>query len=491
MKNIQKNVIFSGLGYMLPIMAALITIPVMVKHLGTDLYGLYAICISLVGGMTLVDLGVGQTIVKFVAEYEVTNKRHEVKPLLDIALLIYCLIGLGSAGILYVFSPEMATLFYQVNNQRILAQQVLHLTAVALFFSYVTQFFVNVCRAYHRFDIPAIIQNIGSLGGILLSSILLIFGYGLIEVMIAYIVIYAVGLAYAYVACLRILPSGVTFGFAFNQVVFQRVIGFSFYVFVNNFVSAVTSRADKLLIGAIIGAEAVTFYQVPYTIAQMANGIVHSLVQVVFPHFSELASLNEEHKLLQLYKRVTQAVLLLSMLIAVLLLSVGGEFLKLWLSPAFAEQSTLTLQIMAAYFFLQSNIVTSYWVVQSKGNAKLIALVSIIGITIYLISVYWLGKHFGHNGAAVALFALVAPVPIWLFWLQKHVGHRFFEYLVWLLVTATIGIVLSYLLVKLNGIIDESLWAILTDGVLVMGIPLLTVWLLFKRKPLVGLSVWN
>ena len=44
MKNVQKNVNFSGVGYILPLIAALATIPIMVKYLGIDLYGLYAIC---------------------------------------------------------------------------------------------------------------------------------------------------------------------------------------------------------------------------------------------------------------------------------------------------------------------------------------------------------------------------------------------------------------------------------------------------------------
>ena len=39
LKNARKNVIFSGVGYALPLVAALATIPVMVISLGTDLSG--------------------------------------------------------------------------------------------------------------------------------------------------------------------------------------------------------------------------------------------------------------------------------------------------------------------------------------------------------------------------------------------------------------------------------------------------------------------
>lgn len=493
MKNVKKNVIFSGVGYILPLIAALVTIPLMVKYLGTDLYGLYAICISLVGFMTLVDLGVGQTVVKYVAEYEATNRQDEVKPVLDIALLIYLVIGLCTAGLLYMFSAELGRAFYDSadDNKRVLAQSVLHLTAIALLFSYVNQFFLNVCKAYHRFDMPALIQNVGNLGGIVVSSIILILGYSIKEVMMGYVAIYFTALLIGYFSCLSVLPPNVKLGASFNKVVFKRIISFSFYTFVGNFVTALTSRADKLLIGGIIGTEAVTYYQIPYTIAQMANGIVHTLVQITFPRFSELSGLEENEKLLALYKKVTLLILVISTMIAVLLISAGGEFLKLWLSPDFAQKTTLTLQIAAAYFFLQANIVTSYWVIQSKGNAQLIAWIAIVGAIAYFFSVYYLGAHYSYNGATLALFALLAPVPIWFFWLEHHVGHSFLEYLAWIMLAAFIGLVVSYLMLKLNAMINNGLLAILTDGMIVVGIPVLVVWLFFRKNALSSIHLYG
>lgn len=475
MKNVQKNVIFSGVGYILPLIAALATIPIMVKYLGIDLYGLYAICISIVGFMTLVDLGVGQTIVKYVAEYEVTEKRHEIKPLLDIAFLIYVGIGLVTAGLLYVFSAELGQLFYNVPERQALAQSVLHMTAIALFFSYINQFFINICKAYHRFDIPAIIQNVGNLGGIVLSTTLLIMGYSIVEIMIGYIVIYAAGFVFGYFSCLKILPPEVKLGFSFDKAVFEKIISFSFYTFISNFTASLTTRADKLVIGSVIGTEAVTFYQIPYTIAQMANGIIHTLVQIVFPRFSELVGLNDHDRLLSLYKKVTLAMLFISMLIGVALISAGGEFLKVWISPEFAEKATITLQIMAVYFFLNSNIVTSYWLIQSKGNAKLIALISIFGTTIYFIGLNYLGQHFGYNGAAIALFIILVPVPIWFFWVQRHVGHPFIEFLGWLIMTGLVGGLFSYLLLQLNHWLANSYLAIFVDGFIICSLLLVAV----------------
>lgn len=484
MRNVKKNVVYSAIGYMLPLLAALVTIPIMVKHLGSDLYGLYAICISLVGFMTLVDLGVGQTVVKYVAEYEATEQRYAVKPLLDIAFLIYVVIGFLAASLLFGFSGKLGTFFFENNEQQLLAKSVLQLTAIALFFSYVNQFFVNVCRAYHRFDIPSIMQNVGNLGGIVLASVLLLMGYSIKAIMLGYIVIYSTAFVYGYYASSKVIPAEIRLGFAFDRDVFQVILDFSLYAFISNFLHSLTSRGDKLFIGGIIGAEAVTFYQIPYTIAQMANGIVHTLVQIVFPRFSELVALEEEEKLAALYKTVTQAMMLISGFLAVLLITVGDDFLNLWLSEAFAAKAAITLQIIAVYSFFQANIVVSYWLVQSTGNTKLIAWISLLGATIYFMSVYFLGKTFGYNGAAAALFGLLVPVPIWFIWLQRHLAYRFGEYLWWLSVTILGVLSLIYALNTMNDYLDNPLLAILADGVIAAGLLLGGLWLLFKPSQL-------
>ena len=486
MKNVKKNVVYSAIGYILPLLAALVTIPIMVGHLGNDLYGLYAICISLVGFMTLVDLGVGQTVVKYVAEYEATEQRHAVKPLLDIAFLIYVVIGFFAAGLLFGFSGKLGSFFFDSSEQQLLAKSVLQLTAVALFFSYVNQFFVNVCRAYHRFDIPSIMQNVGNLGGIVLASVLLLMGYSIKAVMLGYIIIYSAVFIYGYFSWRRIVPNEITLGIAFDNVVFKQILNFSSYTFLGNFTNSLTSRGDKLFIGSIIGAEAVTFYQIPYTIAQMANGIVHTLVQIVFPRFSELVALEEEEKLAALYKTVTQAMMLISGFLVVLLITVGDDFLSLWLSAAFATKAALTLQIIAIYSFLQANIVTSYWLVQSTGNARLIALISVVGAIIYFASVYYFGKVFGDHGAAAALFGLLVPVPIWFVWLQRHLAYRFSEYLLWLGMTIITVLSMIYALNRLNDYLANPLLAILVDGVIASAFLLGGFGLLFQLGRLNG-----
>lgn len=481
-KNLRKNVVFSGVGYALPLLAALVTIPVMVGKLGTDLYGLYVICISLVGFMTLVDLGAGQTIVKYVAAYEAEGERHKVQPVLNLTLLVYLVIGLISALGLYFSAPVIAGFLYEDASARIVAENALKITVLPLFFGYVNQYFLNVCKAYHRFDLPAIIHNGANMGGIILATIMLLAGYSLIEMLWGYVLVYLLALISGVVAGLRVLKGRIPFPW-FDKHVFFEMLSFSSYTFLGNFLSSLASRADKLFIGVIVGTEAVTFYQVSFTVAQMANGIIHTLVHIVFPRFSELWALNNRKGLLSLYKTVSTIMLLISLMIAILLIAVGSDFLVLWISAEFAQQAGLTLQIIALYFFLHSNTVTGYWVLQGAGKAGLTALIALTGTCAYFLGMYYLGGLYSYNGIAMALFLLLLAMPLQYIWIASHIGHSCVNYISRLLVFLLLGVLIVYSLETLNAALHHSLWKILLNGILVGITGTLAIWLVVRQSP--------
>jgi O-antigen/teichoic acid export membrane protein len=251
---------------------------------------------------------------------------------------------------------------------------------------------------------------------------------------------------------------------------------------VGNFVGSLVSRADKLLIGVVIGTEAVTYYQIPFTIAQMANGIIHALVHITFPRFSEMFSLRNRDGLLSLYRTTTDLVFLISMMIAIMLITVGGDFLALWISPEFAQQAGLVLQVMAVYFFLHSNTVVGYWALQGGGQAKLTAFMSVMDAIAYFVALYFLGSYYGYMGATVALFFTLLTVPLQYVWIARHIGHGCMEYFIQLLTFLLGGYSIIYFMENLNIWLDNSLLEIVVNGVVVGVMLVLAVWSVLNRS---------
>lgn len=446
MQHWRNNVLFSALGYGLPLLAALLSIPLLVKHLGADLYGLYTVCLSLLGFMALVDFGMGQAVIRYVAEYEANAQRRQIADFLGTAYSAYWLIGLCGAGILYMAAPWLAAGLYPHAAQQAVAQLVLQITAVPLFFSYLNQFFLSICKAYHRFDLPALIHNGAHLGGIGLAALLVVNAQPLPLVLWGYALVHLFAVIAGYYAARKTLPPEIALVPRWQLALPAGIWGFSGYTFVGNLVGVLTSRADKLLIGILLGTEAVTYYQIPYTMAQMANGVMHALTQITLPRFSELQASQQQHAVSLLYRQVLDAGFILSMTIAVLLITTGKVFLAVWISPQLAEQAYPVLVMMAGYFFLQTNTLASYWVLQGAGMARLTAGVAVLDAAIYFIALLVLSTQYGYLGAAVALYFLLFGTFLQYYWVVPQVGCSYQAHFLRLLGFGVLGGVASYTL---------------------------------------------
>lgn len=408
MKHLRKNVLASAVGYVLPLVAALVSIPLLLRYLGTDGYGVYAVCLSLLGFMALVDFGMGQAVVRYVADYEAAGERGRVQAFLQVVHTLYWVVASLGGLALWAAAPWFAGRLYEADwAGQLLAQQALQVAALPLALGYVNQFFFAVCKAYHRFDLPALIHNGMHLLAIALAVGLVIAGYGLAAVMWGYALVYAGALVAGYAAACAVLPASIALRPRWGLTLPAGVWGFSGYTFVGNLVGVLTSRADKVAVGLLLGAEAVSYYQIPYTMAQMANGVMHALTQITLPRFAELARTGKRAEAGVLYRQTLDAGLLLSMGIAVLLVATGEVFLAWWLSPDVAAQVYPLLVVMAGYFFLQTNTLASYWVLQGEGMARLTAWVAVADATVYAMALYILASLYGVKGAAFALFFLL------------------------------------------------------------------------------------
>src|ERR1700680_2607787 len=93
---IAKNSLFNLFGQILPMLAGLLTIPYIIRGLGTAEYGILSIAIMLLGYFSIFDLGLSRATVKFVAENLSAETIHRVPELVWTSLSL--LVVLGTIG---------------------------------------------------------------------------------------------------------------------------------------------------------------------------------------------------------------------------------------------------------------------------------------------------------------------------------------------------------------------------------------------------------
>ena len=65
---LARNTIFNFIGQAIPVIAGIITLPFIIKGLGTQRFGLLSLALVILGYFAVFDLGLGRATTKFVAE---------------------------------------------------------------------------------------------------------------------------------------------------------------------------------------------------------------------------------------------------------------------------------------------------------------------------------------------------------------------------------------------------------------------------------------
>src|SRR3954469_23282288 len=102
---IVRSTIWNFVGLGLPIAAAIVSIPPVIRGLGVERFGVLALGWMLMGFFALLDLGLGQATTKYIAEYVARNDHSKVPNLISNSLTAHGLLGLLGACILALIAP--------------------------------------------------------------------------------------------------------------------------------------------------------------------------------------------------------------------------------------------------------------------------------------------------------------------------------------------------------------------------------------------------
>jgi O-antigen/teichoic acid export membrane protein len=414
-----KNAVYNAIGYIFPVVVSLITTPYIVHKLNTDIYGIYVLAISLMGMLSFLDLGFGQGIIKFVSHYEAKKDFKRINQIVNLSLLINTVMGLVGGLVIFYFSNFLSRKVFKVRPEQIeLAITSFKIVSIGFVLNLISSTFSNIPRALQRYDISVKIQNTVWFLFVISSVILLYFGYGLVEMLTFYVIFQFIGLTFYIWLSKKLIPE-LSLSLKFNKDIFKEVFGFNIYAALNNTMSNIIFRIDKMIIAYFIGTSAVTYYQIPFTIVQMANGFLSSLTQHLFPFFSYLNSCGKTEQIKNYFKKSTGYAFFIGLLINSIFMIYGHDFLKIWMGEEFAEKGGSVISIISCVFLLLSIGATSIRLLDGMGFIGLNTLNAVVGGFFYIIFLFLLVPTSGAVGAAKSFCFVLIPYPLYIFFLSK------------------------------------------------------------------------
>lgn len=399
--SLVRNAVWNFVGQASPMLVALVTIPILIKQLGTERFGVLTLIWMVVGYFSLFDLGLGRALTQLVARKLGSGDEREVPGVIWTGMGLMWAMALMGTLVAILLSPWLVRLALKISVP--LQHETLsafYLLAVCVPVVVSTTGFRGVLEAYQRFGIINAVRV--PLGVFTFAGPLLVlpFSRSLFPVVAILAVARLVNCLIYGVACLRTVP-GLDRRVSLRGTLVKPLLGFGGWFSVSNIVGPILLYSDRFLIAHLMSASVVAYYTVPFDVVFRLVLIPGAILGVFFPAFSfsfGQSSSRAKHLYAQAMKYMFA--LMLPIVVAVVLFS--GKGLALWLGSDFALRSSRVAQFLAVGVFINSLGLVSQSVVQAAGWPDLTAKLHLIELPLYTIYLWSLIGAYGITGAAVA-----------------------------------------------------------------------------------------
>lgn len=352
-KKVVRNTLFNYLAVFSYFLIRFVSLPIIIHGLGNDRYGIYATVMGVVSYVGLLDLGIGISLTKFVAEYYARKDFRRLNDMLSTALLLYLGLGIVGVGILVGFSNLLIRNLFQIPpSMWIETRYVFWISAFSLFNGLVLGVFGNLINGVQRQDISRSIMIGSSLltyGG---SILLVLLGYKLVAfVLYGSLTSFLTLVIQAWIAK-RLLPSIRIVPQAFKKRELKRIANFSFAMFVNQLAARNMLTLDRVILGIFLPIGNVTLYAVGATAANICFRIPTAAVLASVPAASELMARNRPDAVQELILRGIKYTGLLAIPAFTIMGILAEEFILRWMGDGYGTSARILQLLLIGYFFL-------------------------------------------------------------------------------------------------------------------------------------------
>jgi O-antigen/teichoic acid export membrane protein len=399
-KQIIINTISNFIGRIINLAAWFILTPFILLNLGSTAYGLWILVGSVVAYGALLDFGIAGAITKYVAEYHAKNQLGEAKSLVATALVLYILFGLLITLAAIAFAPFFPQLFNVSTEQHETAILLVIFSGFNMGLAIISASTTAVLRGMQRFDLMNILGVASTLLSAVGTVIVLLWGGGVIDIVIVSIVVIFVMQIPAIYLIYKIAPE-LRFGLASpNQRMLRKVSSFSSSLFLIHVGGQLETKTDEIVIGAFLPISAITPYSLARKISNLPQIFTEQFLSLILPMASGLHANNEQTRLRSLYVVSTRLTLGAFLSFGVSLVILAGPILTIWVGKEYAPYAYLVF-ILALASFMDIPSWPAGFVLQGMARHRFIAIIALSSGIANLVLSLLLVRYFGITGVAL------------------------------------------------------------------------------------------
>lgn len=400
LRTVAGQSLWNLLGLTLPLLLALVAIPLLVEHLGKERFGVLGIVGLVIGYMSVFDLGLGQAQAYFIADRRGRGRQDEAPVVFWTGVSLIFLLSLVFSILVFFlgewFARDVLSVGPELLEETVAAFRVIPFIVPLVMLA---PCLIATLEAYQEFRLINLIRIPTGASYFLAPLAVLPFTDSLVAVVLALGAGRLLEVAAFFFFCRRRIGGG--FLPRPSPLYAKRMFGFGGWMTVTNIIQPAMIHGDRFFLGGMRGLVAVAYYVTPAELIVRLLVVPRSLVTALFPNLT-IRFAGDREGVEDLF---TQCMLLLAFLLAcgsLLLIVFGPWALGLWLGEEFRANSGPVLRWLAVGIVALSLAYVPQFLVQASGKPSHTALAHLGELPVYLL-LAWVGISLGGVvGAAVA-----------------------------------------------------------------------------------------
>jgi O-antigen/teichoic acid export membrane protein len=409
---IRRNTFYNIVGALAPAALSLVVVPLYIKAIGESRYGILTLIWLTLGYFGIFDLGLGRAVAQKLASIGDSDALAVGRVFWTSALLNA---GLGIFGGLLIW-PVCQYALHNFTSSEISLEIGPTLPWLMLGVPLVTlsSGFSGALHGCSRFLELNLISTI-SATLIQIAPLWVAYAIGpnlvhLVESVIFVRLLCAILLFWRCQVDLR--PRGPPI---FSLADGGALLVFGGWVTVTSIVGPLMVILDRFVLGAMAGAGAVTFYSVPFQLAQRLVILPSALALALFPRMS--AADGPEGRRLAARALQSLNVIVTPMTVAGVVLI--GPFLRFWIGQEFSDIASTPAQMLLIGFSINGLALVPFINLQARSRPDLIAKAHLAELVPYLMILAGALHVAGVSGAAFAFALRTSADYVLLLWLSE------------------------------------------------------------------------
>lgn len=409
--SLKRNILASYATQIYVTLVGILILPLYLKYMGAEAYGLVGFFTMLQAWFNLLDMGLTPTVARETARFRGgATDALSYRRLLRALQLIFFVVALLGGGAMFVFSGHIATGWLKVQTLPLAQVQLaLQLMAVGVALRWMSGLYRGCISGSERLvwlgGFNALVATLRFVG---VLPILIWFGHSPTIFFTYQLFVAAVELAGLAAKAYGLFPAvrpGQQLGWSLASLFtpIKSVLRFSLTIAFTSSVWVLVTQTDKLVLSKLLPLADYGYFTLAVLAASGVMMISGPISGALLPRMARLQAEGDETGLISLYRNATQMVAVIAIPACLILAFFAEQVLWVWTGDAQAAmQAAPVLRLYALGNGFLAMAAFPYYLQFAKGDLKLHLIGNAIFVLLLIPSLVWATWQFGATGAGYA-----------------------------------------------------------------------------------------